>query len=136
MVETKAADAAKTAVPAVSAVSANGASANGTVPTGLPPDGVKPAETKSAEAKPKAKKWFLDSLKEQWEAHVAKNKTQAEASKAGRRREKRFKPRLRTIKFQLKSAKKFYKLKKFSMKVWRAFAILLRRLQWILNTIK
>ncbi|MEK7171718.1 MAG: DUF87 domain-containing protein [Patescibacteria group bacterium] len=83
VVETKAADAAKTAVPAVSAVSANGASANGTVPTGLPPDGVKPAETKPAEAKPKAKKWFLDSLKEQWEAHVAKNKTQAEASKAG-----------------------------------------------------
>lgn len=79
----QAADPVKTAQPVVSV---NGASVNGnaaapqaqTIPTGLLSEG-----TKSVQEKPKAKRWFLDSLKEQWEAHVAKNKAQAEAQKAG-----------------------------------------------------
>lgn len=54
---------------------------NGQIPTGLPQAGTQPPQ--KADEKPKAKKGFLESLKEQWEAHVSKNKAQSQKQQAG-----------------------------------------------------
>lgn len=55
---------------------ANGAS------SAVAPNTAAPQET-TPPAKPPAKKGFLESLKAQWEAHVAANKAKSEAQKAG-----------------------------------------------------
>ncbi len=72
---------ANAAKPVQTAVSVNGASSNGngTVPTGLPPVGTKPTNEESS----KVKKGFLQSLKDQWEGYLAKNKEKAEKQRAG-----------------------------------------------------
>lgn len=51
-----------------------------TLPTGLPPPGTPSSNSAADKSK---KKGFLESLKAQWEAHVAKNKSEADKQRKG-----------------------------------------------------
>lgn len=61
---------------AANSAAGNGAANNGASSNGGPP-------TQAPAQKPPSRKGFLQSLKEQWEAHVARNRAKAEAQKAG-----------------------------------------------------
>lgn len=69
---------APNATPVVSSTVSLNASG---IPTGIPQ--VTPPAASTSTTAPAKKKGFLDSLKDQWEAHVAKNKAKDQTQKAG-----------------------------------------------------